>query len=331
MILLSPYFLLLLLFIPSIIYFYIKNRKRTTNAILYSKVGMSNVLLSKKSFKAKDIPFSLIMVAIFLSIIALSRPVIVDYKRDAVGEGIYISLVLDVSPSMLGEDMSPTRLEVAKNTLIKFINDRQFDKISLVTFAMKSSVISPSTFDYNDLISRIEKIDIDYEGSTSIGVGIVTAVDMLRSVPDYKGDKIIILLTDGDNNAGEIEPSFASEIASLYGIKVYTIGLGKPGISYVWITIDDPVKGKNRVRMPFQLNEEVLISIAKKTGGKYFNASNSKTLSDVYSVISKLEKQSVSDDSAIEYFELYRPFLMVALFLVFIAWVLKTTKYLIIP
>jgi len=331
MTLLSPYSLLLLLFIPCIVYIYIKNRKKSSSAILYPKVAMSSILSSKKSYKAKDIPFSLIMVSIFLSIIALSRPVIVDYKRDAVGEGIYISLVLDVSPSMLGEDMSPTRLEVAKNTLVKFINNRQFDKISLVTFAMKASVISPSTFDYDDLISRIEKIDIDYEGSTSIGVGMVTAVDMLRSVPNYRGDKIIILLTDGDNNAGEIEPSLASEIASLYDIKVYTIGLGKPGISYVWITINDPNRGQNRVRMPFQLNEEVLIDIAKETGGKYFNASSSKALSDVYSVISKLEKQTVTDDSYIEYFELYRPFLMGALFLIFIAWVLKTTKYLIIP
>lgn len=331
MTLLSPYFLLLLVFIPGIIYLYIKNRKMSSSAILYSKVSMSNVLSNKKSYKAKDIPFSLIIVSIVLSIIALSRPVIVDYKRDAVGEGIYISLVLDVSPSMLGEDMSPTRLEVAKNTLIKFINDRQFDKISLVIFAMKSSVISPATFDYDDLINRIEKIDIDYEGSTSIGIGMVTAVDMLRSVPNYKGDKIIILLTDGDNNAGEIEPSLASEIASLYDIKIYTIGLGKPGISYVWITIYDPDRGQNRVRMPFQLNEEVLIDIAKETGGKYFNASSSKALSDVYSAISELEKQTVRDDSAIEYFELYRPFLLGALFLVFIASVLKTTKYLVIP
>lgn len=328
---LSPYFLFLLLLIPAIAVFYIKTRKEISNTVYFPRTKMSGVLKKKSSYKYKDIPFVLIIISLSLFIVALSRPVIIKYKSDAFGEGIYISLVIDVSPSMLGEDLVPNRLEAAKDTLIKFIKNRNFDKISLVSFAMRASVLSPSTFDYDSLANAVSKIEIDEEGSTSIGLGMATAVDMLRNIDSKKGDKIIILLTDGDNNAGEIEPKLATEIANLYDIKIYTVGIGKPGIEYVWVTINDPVHGKNRVRMPFRLNEETLINIAKSTGGRYFNATSRRTLVDIYSAIHNLEKQEIKNDSSIEYSELFTPFALFGLLLLILAFVLKHSKFLVIP
>lgn len=284
----------------------------------------------KSSYKARDIPFVLAMIALILAVISLSRPVKIKYRSDMAGNGVYISLVVDVSPSMLAEDIRPTRLEASKNTIIKFIQKREFDKISLVTFAMRPSVVMPSTFDYTILEESVTKLKIDEEGSTSIGLGIVTAVDMLRNIKD-KSEKIIILLTDGENNAGEIEPNLAAEIAASYGIKIYTVGLGEPGGNYAWVTHYDPTYGKRRVKMPFQLNEKVLIDIASKTGGKYFNAKNASALDNIYNAINRLEKKPIPSDAFADYVELYIPFMIISLIFLCLSFILRTTKYLIVP
>lgn len=327
---LSPYFFLLFFIIPPLVYFYTKNKKNNLVAINFSRVSVSKVLKNKSSFKALDIPFYLLIASLIFLIIALARPVKLKYRGDYNGKGIYIALVVDVSPSMLGEDISPTRIESSKKTIIEFIKKREFDKISIVTFALRPSVLSPLTLDYQSLIEKVESIDIDEEGSTSIGLGIVTAVDTLRNA-DKESEKVIILLTDGENNAGEIEPEYAAEIASMFNIKIYTIGLGEAGSSYVWVTYNDPVYGKRRVKMPFTLNEDTLISIAGQTGGRYFNAKNSFALKNIYNIISRIEKKPIKDDTAAAYKDLFAPFLLFALFLFLLSTILKYTKYLIIP
>ena len=231
---------------------------------------------------------------------------------------------------MMAEDMIPTRLEASKKTMIDFIKKRNFDKISLVSFALRASVLSPATFDYTSLEEEIKKIEIDEEGSTSIGLGIATAVDMLRSVKE-DNEKIIILLTDGENNSGEIDPKLASEIASNFNIKIYTIGIGDANGSHAWVTYDDPSYGKRRIRADFTLNEESLIDIAATTGGKYFNAKNASALDNVYNTIDRLEKKPILDDDLIQYDELYKPFIIIAFLCLCLSIILSTTRFLIIP
>ena len=231
---------------------------------------------------------------------------------------------------MMAEDMIPTRLEASKKTMIDFIKKRNFDKISLVSFALRASVLSPSTFDYISLEQEIKNIQIDKEGSTSIGLGIATAVDMLRNVGD-NNEKIIILLTDGENNSGEIDPKLASEIASNFNIKIYTIGIGDANGSHSWVTYDDPNYGKRRVRADFTLNEKSLIEIASSTGGRYFNAKTSQALENVYNTIDKIEKKPMLDDNLIQYEELYKPFVILALICICLNIILSTTRFLIIP
>nr|WP_295159988.1 VWA domain-containing protein [uncultured Brachyspira sp.] len=289
---------------------------------------MSKVLKSR--YYIKDVPFALIVSALFFSIIGLARPAKVSHLSDINGEGIYISLVVDVSPSMMAEDMMPTRLEASKKTMIDFIKKRNFDKISLVAFALKTSVLSPATFDYISLEEEIKKIKIDEEGSTSIGLGIATAVDMLRNIKD-NNEKIIILLTDGENNSGEIDPKLASEIASNFNIKIYTIGIGDANGSNAWVTYNDPNYGKRRVRADFTLNEEALIDIAASTGGKYFNAKTTSALDNVYNTIDRIEKKPILDDNLIKYEELYKPFIITALICICLSIILSTTRFLIIP
>ena len=321
----SPKFLFLLLTLPIIIFLYIQTRKNHSYSVKHPRVSMSNVLKSR--YYVKDIPFALIILALAFSIIGLARPAKISHLSDINGEGIYISLVVDVSPSMMAEDMAPTRLEASKKTMVDFIKKRNFDKISLVSFA---SVLSPATFDYTSLEEEINKIEIDEEGSTSIGLGITTAVDMLRSVKD-DNEKIIILLTDGENNSGEIDPKLASEIASNFSIKVYTIGIGDANGSHAWVTYDDPNYGRRRIRADFTLNEKSLIEIASITGGKYFNAKTSSALDNVYNTIDRIEKKPILDDDLIQYKELYKPFIIMALICICLSIILSTTRFLIIP
>lgn len=328
MVLVAPYFLFLLLLIPIIVFIYIKTRKNSLYSIKHPRVSMSNELKSK--YYAKDIPFILTMIALTSSIIALARPAKVDTSANINGNGIYISLVIDVSPSMLAEDMTPTRLEASKKVIIDFIKKRNYDKISLVSFALRSTVISPATFDYKTLENEVSNIQIDKNGSTSIGLGIATAVDMLRSVKE-DNEKVIILLTDGENNSGEIDPTLASQIAADFNIKIYTIGIGDASGSSAWVTYDDANYGKRRIRTTFTLNEKSLIDIAKTTGGRYFNAKTSSALDNVYSTIDKLEKKPILDDSNVKYDDSYKIFILIAIIGLVLSIILSTTKFLIIP
>lgn len=324
----NPQFLFILFLVPIIIFLYIKTRKNHSYSVKHPRVSMSKVL--KSNYYVKDIPFALIIIALSMSILALARPVKVEHLSDINGEGIYISLVVDVSPSMMAEDMNPTRLEASKRTMIDFIKKRNFDKISLVAFALRASVLLPATFDYTTLENEIRRIEIDEEGSTSIGLGIATAVDMLRNIKS-DNEKIIILLTDGENNSGEIDPRLASEIASNFGIKIYTIGIGDAAGSSAWVTYNDPDYGRRRVRADFTLNEKALINIASITGGKYFNAKTGAALENVYNTIDRIEKKPILDDDLIQYKELYKPFIIIALICLCLSIVLSSTRFLIIP
>ena len=321
---LSPQAFLFFILIPILIYFYIKTRKN--NVSLYYPTTHNIKLYFKSSiFVAKDLHFILKIFALVFFVITLARPVIIDTKSNDIGKGYYISLVLDVSPSMLGEDLRPTRLEAAKKTIAEFVNNRQMDKISFVTFATKANVKCPTTLDYKNLSRIISETTYDEDGATAIGIGIATAVDTLRTMPEGS-TKIIILLTDGDSNSGEIDPSIAALIAASFDIKIYTIGIGDPKNNDVWVTWDG-----HRHLMNYTLNEDLLIDIAGTTSARYFNAKNTRMLKDIYETIDNLEKNEIKDDRLFEYKEYYHIFLFIGLLLLLLMFVLTNTRYITIP
>ncbi len=321
---LNPYAFLLLILVPIVVFHYV--RTRTGGLSLYYSATHNIASYFKSSiFVAKDFPFILKILALVFLIIAFARPASVIKKSIDIGKGYYISLVLDVSPSMLGEDLTPTRLEAAKKTIIDFINSRQMDKISFVTFSTKAQVKSPTTLDYKNLTKIIDNTTFDADGATAIGIGLATAIDTLRTMPE-NSTKIIVLLTDGDNNYGEIDPHVASLIAASFGIKIYTIGIGDPQNNNVWVTWEG-----RRHLMEYSLNEQLLIDIARNTSSRYFNAKNTRMLEDIYETIDRLEKNNIIDDRMFEHREHYRIFLYAAIFLILLMFVLSNTKYITIP
>lgn len=326
----NPEAFFLLIFFPIIIYFHIKTRNKKTKTIEYSSAHIAKEYFKSALFVSKDLPFILKILSFILIVIALARPATVKIRSGDIGDGIFISFVLDVSPSMLAEDIKPTRLEAAKKTIVNFIKKRQSDKISFITFSSKAYVKCPATTDYESLIEIVEKTENDIDGGTAIGVGMATAIDTLRSM-DENTEKIIILFTDGNNNAGEIDPSVASIISLQYGIKIYTIGVGKANENLAWVTVNHPSYGKKRQRVAYMLDEETLIKIANTTGGKYFNAQSYKTLDNIYKTIDKIEKSKIKDDRLLEYNEHYLPFVIAAIALLLIMIILTNTKYITIP
>lgn len=304
--------------------YYISSRKRSLS-LYYSATHNMAAYFKSAIFVARDLPFILKTLSLVFLILAFARPTIVTKKSIDIGKGYYISLVLDVSPSMLGEDLNPTRLEAAKKTIIDFVNSRQMDKISFVTFSTKAQVKSPTTLDYKNLSRIINNTTFDDDGATAIGIGLATAIDTLRTMPE-NSTKIIILLTDGDNNYGEIDPNVASLIAATFGIKIYTIGIGDPQNNNVWVTWE----GRKHL-MEYSLNEQLLIDIARNTSARYFNAKNTRMLEDIYETIDRLEKNDINDDRMFEYNEYYRIFLFVAIFLLLLMFIFSNTRYITIP
>jgi Ca-activated chloride channel homolog len=207
-------------------------------------------------------------------------------RQESFKNGIDIVIALDVSLSMYAKDFEPNRIDAAKKVAMEFVQGRQGDRIGLVVYAGEAYTSCPPTLDYNVLLEQIGQTTGEYiEGGTAIGVGLGTAVNRLRA--DSEGAKVIILLTDGTNNAGDIEPNTAAELARAKNIRVYTIGIGTNGEALS--PVPNPF-GFHWEMQPVEIDEDVLKSIADKTGGEYFRATNEKALSDIYSKIEKMEK-----------------------------------------
>jgi Ca-activated chloride channel family protein len=229
------------------------------------------------------------VVAITLLIIVLARPQRTDRYQDVSTEGIDIVLTQDISGSMLARDFKPDRLDAAKNIATEFISGRPYDRIGLVVFSGESFTQCPITTDHAVLINLLHEIQSGMiEDGTAIGMGLATAVNRIK---DSKAkSKVIILLTDGVNNRGEIAPATAADIAKTFGIRVYTIGVGTQG------TAPYPVQTPYGIQyqdMPVEIDEGILQEIAQKTGGKYFRATDNDKLTQVYKEIDKLEKSKI--------------------------------------
>ncbi len=261
--------------------------------------------------------------------IALARPQAGTESREVSSEGIDIMLALDVSGSMKAEDFKPrNRLYVAKEEIKKFVEKRVSDRIGLVVFSKSSFTQCPLTLDYGVLLNFLDQVKFGMiEDGTAIGMAIANCVNRLRSSPAKS--KVIILLTDGINNAGEIDPLTAASVAKTMGVKIYTIGVGKPGNAMY--PVDDPIFGKRYVYMPNEIDEETLRKIAEKTGGKYFRARSEQELENIYSDIDKLEKTKIKVNEYVQYKELFLIFAYFGLGLLVLEMVLSQTIFRKIP
>ncbi len=272
------------------------------------------------------------LMTIFMALVALARPQLVQGKETITGEGIDIALVLDISGSMASLDFEPSnRLEAARQVIGNFIEERPYDKIGLVVFAREAFSQSPLTLDHNMVDRALEQVelatDLGVEDGTAIGLGIANAASML--VNSDAESKVIVLLTDGVNNAGQIDPLTAAEAAKALGIKIYTIGAARPGM--VPVPVDSLFGGTRIVQQESVLDEETLQQVAQATGGQYYRAEDTSGLRAIYDEINELEKSQVEVQVFNQYRELAGWLLIPALLLFLLEMVLRHTLFRTIP
>jgi len=286
----NPEYLFLLLLLIPIIYWYIKEMHKSDASLQIS--SHRNLIKFPKStrIRLRHVPFILRVIAISFIIIALARPQASNSWRTENTEGIDIMMALDVSGTMQGEDLKPNRIEAAKTVASEFILSRPNDNIGLVVFAGESFTQCPLTTDHAVLINLFNAVKFGIiEDGTAIGLGLANAVNRIK---DSKAkSKVIILLTDGSNNRGDIAPITAAEIAKTFGIRIYTIGVGSYGV--VNVPVQTPM-GVQYQQMQSEFDEKSLTDIAAMTGGKYFRATDTSKLRHIYQEIDQLEKTKIN-------------------------------------
>ena len=285
----QPLFLFLLALVPAMVTFYVLRQQKTTSSL--QMPGLDPFGKSVKSFRnyLRHILFGLRVAVVMLLIFVLARPQKTDKFQNVTTEGIDIILTLDISGSMLARDFKPDRLEASKNVATEFISGRPYDRLGLVVFSGESFTQCPLTTDHAVLINLMREIQSGMiEDGTAIGNGLATAVNRIKD--SEAKSKVIILLTDGVNNRGEIAPATAADIAKTYGIRVYTIGVGTQGMAPYPVQTPYGLQYQN---MPVEIDEAILRDISSKTGGKYFRATDNDKLVQVYAEIDKLEKSKI--------------------------------------
>ena len=323
---LHPQFLWLLVLIPILAIWSFLIRKDESATLTMASTegfGVKPSILSK----LKPLLTVLRLLALTLLIVALARPRNVSVsKRTKTNKGIDIVMAIDVSASMLARDLKPNRLEALKKVATKFVNQRPNDRIGIVVYAGESFTKTPITSDKRIVRNTISEIKWgQLEGGTAIGMGLGSSVNRLKE--SKAKSKVIILLTDGVNNTGFVDPKTATELAVGLGIKVYTIGLGTNGTAS-FPYAKDPRTGKLLFRSsPVEIDEELLKYIAKETEGKYFRATDNTKLKEIYEEINKLEKTEVEEFKYYNYQERYRFLVLLAGLLVFIEILLKHTIF----
>ncbi|MFZ2339821.1 MAG: VWA domain-containing protein [Bacteroidales bacterium] len=317
----DPGFLYLLLLVPAIVAFYILKQQKAFASIRMP--GLEPLQAPVKTFRnyLRHILFALRMIAISLLIIVLARPQSTDRFRDVSTEGIDIILALDISGSMLARDFRPNRLEASKNVATEFISGRPYDRIGLVVFSGETFTQCPLTTDHAVLINLLREIESGMiEDGTAIGMGLANAVTRIKD--SEAKSKVIILLTDGINNRGEVAPATAAGIAKTFGIRVYTIGVGSRGMAPY--PVQTPF-GTQYQNMPVEIDEDILKDIAANTGGRYFRATDNNKLVEVYSEIDKLEKSKIDVRQFTKKEEEYLPLAIIAFSLLAIELLLRFT------
>ena len=322
----NPQLFWLLLLLPLLLFWFFWKRKQQT-AVL--KISSLKGFDTSKNWLAKLRPllFVLRLIALALIIVAMARPRTIDEStRIKTTKGIDIVIAIDVSASMLARDLKPNRLEALKAVASRFIQARPNDRLGLVEYAGESYTKTPLTSDKNIVLSSLKSIKYNttITGGTAIGMGLATSVNRLKE-SRAKG-KVIILLTDGVNNSGFIDPKIASELAVEFGIKVYTIGIGSNGMALSPIGIL-PNGSFQYGNIQVEIDEDLLKQIAETTGGKYFRATSNSKLEDIYEEINKLEKTEIEETKYKSYDELFRPLVLAAFGLLLFELLLRYTLF----
>lgn len=320
----NPIFFILFLIIPFMIWFYLR-RQRESGTLKFSNLSLVKNLGKPISLFFRHIPVFLRILVLSLLILGLARPQTGTTTQEVETEGIDIVLALDISSSMKALDFKPkNRLYVAKQAASDFIENRYSDRIGLVVFAKYSFTQCPLTLDYSILKDLLSEVDIGMvEDGTAIGMAIATSVNRLKD--SEAKSKVIILLTDGQNNAGKIDPITAAKLANTYDIKIYTIGAGKKG------RVPYPARdffGRETVTYyEIPVDDELLTRVAETTDGMYFRATNKEELKTIYEQIDEMEKTKIETSSYTEYDELNIYFLLPALILFMVELILANTKF----
>jgi Ca-activated chloride channel family protein len=318
----KPLFFALFAGLPLLIYMYLRPPVKLQGTMLVSGVKAFG---SGRSWKTmlRQILFILRILAISCIIIALARPQTGSEQQLTSGEGIDIVFCLDISGSMLAQDFTPSRMEAAKQVVSEFIDARPTDRMGLVIFAGESFTMCPLTTDHAVLKSQLYNVQSGLlEDGTAIGSGLATGVERLRS--SVSKSKVIILLTDGEDNGGRLDPNTAKEIAKSYGVRVYTVGVGTEGFAPV------PVQTSNGVimqREKVSIDEKLLTQIANETGGKYFRATDNESLDSIYKGIDHLEKSKFEVTTFTHYTEKFLPFVLAAILFLVLEWILRFTLF----
>ncbi len=281
----NPYYLFLLLVLLPIIFWYIWEMRKNDASL---QVSSTYALQRKRTWRLYllHVPFVLLIAAITLLIIALARPQLTNKLHQESTEGIDIMMVMDISGTMQAEDLRPNRIDAAKAVACDFINNRPDDNIGLVVFAGESFTQCPMTTDHNVLVNLFSAVQFGMiDDGTAIGLGIANAVNRMKD--SQTKSKVIILLTDGSNNRGDIDPLTAAEIAKTYGIRIYAIGVGSYGTARV--PVQTPI-GKQYVEIQNEFDENTLRQIAQTTDGAYFRATDNQKLQAIYQEIDQMEK-----------------------------------------
>lgn len=304
----NSWFLWFELLIPLLVAYYVWRKGRTHASVQLSTAGFFDA--QQKTFRhyLRHILFAIRLIVLALVIIVIARPQNVDKWQSSATEGIDIIMALDVSGSMLARDFNPDRLEASKNVATEFISGRPYDRIGLTVFSGESYTQCPLTTDHAVLINLMREIKSGIiEDGTAIGVGLSTAINRIKDSDAIS--KVIILLTDGINNRGAIDPLTAAEIAKAFGIRVYTIGVGSMG--YADYPVPTPF-GIQYQKMQVEIDEALLQKIAVMTGGVYFRATDNTSLQQVYSEIDKLEKSKIETREHSKREEMFMPWALAA-------------------
>ncbi len=314
----SPYFLLLLL---PVIYLFLRRERRGAIEVASIKTVRKRVKKSRKALIGKCLIYS----SLVIMCLALARPQSVRERRNIDREGIDIVLSLDLSRSMLQEDFNPNRLEAAKRVLVKFVEGRPDDRISLVIFGGEAYTKIPLTLDHHMLVDTIQKLqigDITSSDRTAIGMGMGVAINRIKNSQSIS--KVVILLTDGENNSGAMSPMAAANIARELGIKVYTVGIGAREL------IINGFFGGRKVENT-ELDEDLLVRIAELTQGRYYRASDEEEFESIFKEIDALEKVKIEDTSFYDRREHYIPLIRISMILLLLGIICRYLFFIRIP
>lgn len=311
---------LLLLLIPLIVWYIVRLSKMQASFKLASVNAFKGVKPGLKVYM-RHLPFVLRVISIGLIILVIARPQSVNSWEESESQGIDIVLALDVSGSMLSQDLQPDRLQAAKKVASEFVTDRRNDNIGLVVFAGESFTQCPLTTDHTVLLNLLNEIEFGLiDDGTAIGLGLATSVNRLKDSESQS--RVVILLTDGTNNRGQIAPLTAAEMARSYGIRVYTVGVGTKGMAPTPVQTPFGVRMQN---MAVDIDEKTLTEIAAMTGGQYFRAQDTEGLRQVYEEIDEMEKYLISVQNVTQRQEKFLMFALAAMALILLELILRRT------